>query len=146
MHWCILLPSAFFGIVFLCTCVVCPIGRDRCTRTFSFHYVESARLVRLHAPFPCAMILNCNPSFTKVKSTYFLQIHGLCRPLFLWWFVVPLMRCPLGSWDCFVFCVWCPVGTSRCLPGSAAPSSCLGVPCWFCLVVCFRLAPLSVPC
>ena len=47
--------SMVFGLVFLCTYVSVR-RRDRCTRTFSFHYFGSALLFRVHAPHPFSMI------------------------------------------------------------------------------------------
>ena len=57
-----------FWLAILCTCVSVH-RRDRCTRTFLFHYFGPALLFRVHASPPCAMIQNCNTPFTKVKRT-----------------------------------------------------------------------------
>ena len=61
--------SQGYGVVacYPCTCV--SVHRcDRCTRTF-LHYFGPAPLFHVHAPPPCAMILNCTTPVTKVKRT-----------------------------------------------------------------------------
>ena len=133
-----------FGIAILCTCVSVH-RRDRCTRTFPFHFVGPALLFRVHAPYPCTMIQNCNTPFTKVKRTTLFEIMVCAALCSFGGFVVPLMRCPAGLLERFLFSAL--VGASCCLPGSVALLSVLG---WALLVLfwCFAfwLAPLSVLC
>ena len=71
------------------------------------HYFGPALLFHVHAPPPCAMILNCTTTtpFTKVKRHYFPHTfpHGICRPLVP--FVVlwsPWCVALLGSWSRFL--------------------------------------------
>ena len=120
----------------LATCVSVR-RRDRCTRTFSFHF-----LVLLFW-FVCISpnlynVPELPYTSTKVKRTTHQSTVGAalwCRPLSLWWFCGPLDMLPLlGSLLCCA-----PVGASRCLPGSVVLLVVLGWALPFC-----RLASVSV--
>ena len=130
-----------FWVAFLCTCVSVH-RRDRCTRTFLFHYFVPALLFRVHAPPPCETIQNCNSLL--LRSSALLSSKSWSVPLCPFGgFVVPLMRCPAGLLVSFFGAA---VGASRCLPGSVALLSVLG---WAPLVLscCLPfLAPLFVWC
>ena len=91
-----------FWLAFLCTCVSVH-RRDRCTRTFLFHYFVPALLFRVHAPPPCAMIQNCNSLFTKVKRTTLFKIM-VCAALSLWWFCGPLDALPCWALGLVFWC------------------------------------------
>ena len=145
MHWCLILPRVWccglLSFVLVCLSI------DVTGALVPFlHYFGPALLFHVHAPPPCAMILNCTTTtpFTKVKRTTFLILSSWYLPSSVPFVVLwsPWCVALLGSWSRFF---GASVVASLCFPGSVALLYEFGWARWFCLVVCLVwLVSLSV--